>query len=193
MAEVTCTLTLEDGLRLARWVRSCAASLLETGHIGGERPVGDGRRFGGMFVTFWNGDRLRGCVGSFDPTDDLFAKAEAVTASALADRRFQDNPISRAELDSCDIDVSVLTELMKSDNPLALGIGRDGIVVRKGNSSGCFLPKVAVEKNWSPEEFLANCCVMKAGLPADAWQAEDAEVFTFSSQVFQDASPLRGS
>jgi uncharacterized protein (TIGR00296 family) len=65
-------------------------------------------------------------------------------------------------------------------------IGTHGIVVRRGSLSGCFLPKVAVEQRWTVEEFLSNCCKMKAGLPPNAWRDQSTGVFVFTADVFSE-------
>jgi hypothetical protein len=40
-----------------------------------------------------------------------------------------------------------------------------------------------MEHGWSRDTFLKQTCV-KAGLPTDAWSAEDSEIYIFSAQVF---------
>jgi hypothetical protein len=48
------------------------------------------------------------------------------------------------------------------------------------------LPQVATEHGWDRPTFLKQTCV-KAGLPTNAWEAEDAEIYVFSAQVFGEA------
>jgi AMMECR1 domain-containing protein len=60
----------------------------------------------------------------------------------------------------------------------------DGIYIKRGCASGCFLPQVATETRWSKEEFLSYCCAHKAGLPADAWKDPATEVYLFTAVVF---------
>ncbi len=64
--------------------------------------------------------------------------------------------------------------------------GEHGIIVRRGDRSGCFLPKVAGERGWSAEETLSNCCTMKAGLAADAWREPGTEVCLFTADAFDE-------
>ena len=151
-----------------------------------ERPRIEGK-FGGAFVTFWAGKRLRGCVGSFGATDDIVATIEEVTRESLADRRFVSDPITGEVLKDLDIEISILSDLEPSENPLSLVPGVHGIVIRRGLQSGCFLPQVAAERGWSAEEFLSNCCTMKAGLPGNAWREQDTEVLLFQAQVFSES------
>lgn len=150
-----------------------------------EQPSIPGRS-GGVFVTFWNGRRLRGCVGTFGSTTDLAGTTRDVTRSSLADPRFEGDPVTTEELPLLTIEISVLSDLVPATSPASIIPGTHGILIRCGHRSGCFLPKVAVERGWSAEEFLANCCTMKAGLDADAWRRPGTEVLTFTATVFSE-------
>jgi len=109
----------------------------------------------GCFVTLKNGDELRGCIGQFE-----------------------------AELPELFIEISALTPMQKTDDPMSLRLGIDGIYITDGVRSGCFLPQVADETGWDTEEFLGYCCTHKAGLPWDAWKKKGVEVYLFSAEVF---------
>ncbi len=152
------------------------------------RPRVEGR-FGGAFVSFYAGKLLRGCVGSFAAITDLAAALEDITGASLADPRFETSPVTLTELAELTIEVSLLSDPVRAENPLTLIPGRHGIVVRRGAQSGCFLPKVAEERGWSAEEFLSRCCTMKAGLPADAWRQSDTHVYVFHAEVFRESPP----
>jgi len=149
-------------------------------------------RFGGAFVTFYNGMRLRGCVGTFAPTEDIAETVEQVTIASLADPRFEDDRITAEELPRLDIEVSILSDLVPADDALSLTVGLHGVKVVMGKRAGCFLPKVAVERGWSAEEFLSFCCAMKAGLPSDAWRNPECEVFLFKADAFRESVLLEG-
>jgi AmmeMemoRadiSam system protein A len=139
----------------------------------------------GCFVTLKNGGRLRGCIGQFTSDKPLVGLVvEMAKASATSDPRFLSDPIVRSELNELDVEISVLSPLKKTDNPLSLTLGTDGIYIKQGCASGCFLPQVATETGWSKEEFLSYCCSHKAGLPADAWKDPQTEVFLFTADVF---------
>lgn len=151
-------------------------------------PPGLKVRYGGAFVTFWDGRTLRGCVGTFKPTTDLAGALPEVVHAALADPRFAAHPITATELPSLNIEISLLSELTPvSDAVRELVPGVHGIVVRLGDRSGCFLPAVASQRGWSAKEFLSNCCTMKAGLPGDAWRLPDATVHLFTSEVLSES------
>lgn len=180
--------TTEQRNAILRFVREVARSVLEEPcGAAPDRPTLPGRH-GGAFVTLYRGKVLRGCVGTLCPTDDLAATLADVTGSALADPRFTSMPVTRVELDDLTIEVSLLSEPVRAEAPLSLVPGRHGIVVRGAGHSGCFLPKVAVEHGWSAEEFLSQCCVMKAGLPADAWKDAATQVYIFTAEVFSDTA-----
>jgi AmmeMemoRadiSam system protein A len=105
-------------------------------------------------------------------------------ASATGDPRFFADPITPRELDHLDVEISVLSPLERTDDPLSLRLGVDGIYIKKGRASGCFLPQVATETGWSKEEFLSYCCSHKAGLAPDAWKDPGTDVYLFTAEVF---------
>lgn len=144
----------------------------------------------GCFVTIKNHQNLRGCIGQFIADKPLIQMvAEMAVSASTRDTRFSDRPITSNELDELDIEISVLSELKKTNDPLSLRLGIDGIYIIKGYASGCFLPQVAEETGWSREEFLSYCCEHKAGLRPDAWKRKDVEVYLFTCDVF--GKPLR--
>jgi len=139
----------------------------------------------GCFVTLKNKDRLRGCIGQFvsdRPLVELIA--EMARLSTTNDPRFYNDVITASELDQLDIEISVLSPLQYTKAPLSLRLGIDGIYIKKGYSSGCFLPQVATEAGWTKEEFLSYCCDQKAGLPEDAWKDPETEVYLFTAEIF---------
>jgi len=139
----------------------------------------------GCFVTLKNGGRLRGCIGQFTSDSPLIELvAEMAKASATGDPRFFADPITAGELEKLDVEISVLSPLKRTDDPLSLRLGVDGIYIRRGRASGCFLPQVATETGWSKEEFLSYCCAHKAGLAADAWKDPQTQVNLFTAEVF---------
>jgi len=111
----------------------------------------------GAFVTLRTHKRLRGCIGrmvSDIPLHKLVS--EMAVSAAKEDTRF--SQIKSSELEDLEIDISVLSPLQKIDDPLNLELGTHGIYIKKGHSTGCFLPQVATETGWTKEEFLSQCC-----------------------------------
>lgn len=144
----------------------------------------DSRRCSGAFVTLRNHGRLRGCIGRFAEGVDTVQTVRDMALSALADPRFYHEPVSAREMADIDIEISILSPMERTSDPLSLEPGVHGILIKSGGRSGCFLPQVATEQRWTKEQFLSYCCSHKAGLPADAWKNPDTEVFLFSAEVF---------
>jgi len=139
----------------------------------------------GCFVTLKNRGKLRGCIGQFTSESPLIELiVDMAKASTTGDPRFLADPITPDEMEQLDVEISVLSPLQRTDDPLSLQLGVDGIYIKKGCTSGCFLPQVATETGWSKEEFLSYCCAHKAGLPADAWKDPKTEVYLFTAEVF---------
>ncbi len=167
-----------------------ARDIVETIIQGGEtpKPESDDPQLNahcGCFVTLKNKGRLRGCIGRFISDIPLIELiVEMAKASATGDPRFFADPITADELEQLDVEISVLSPLLRTDQPLSLRLGVDGIYIKKGRASGCFLPQVATETSWTKEEFLSYCCVHKAGLAPNAWKDQETEVFLFTAEVF---------
>ena len=135
----------------------------------------------GAFVTLKKRGLLRGCIGFIEPVLPLYeAVIRATIYAATQDARFK--PVSREELDSLELEISILTPLEKIQNPRLVRVGKHGLVIARGEHRGLLLPQVAVEQNWDRETFLSQACV-KAGLPPDAWK-KGAEIFVFEAIVF---------
>ena len=139
----------------------------------------------GAFVTLKNASRLRGCIGTFESAEPLYETVRQMAVAATRDPRFLSNPVTAAELSQIDVEISVLSPLEATKDPLKeIELGRHGISIQGPHGSGCFLPQVATETGWSKEEFLSQCCAMKAGLAPDAWKHPDVTVFRFEADVF---------
>ena len=136
----------------------------------------------GCFVTIKQHGKLRGCIGNFQSELPLFREvARMALASATHDPRFY--PMKETDLESFSIEISVLSPLRKVDSTDEIEVGKHGIYIEKGYYRGVLLPQVASEHGWDRTTFLRQTCV-KAGLPTNAWEADDAEIYVFSAQVF---------
>ena len=87
------------------------------------------------------------------------------------------------DLTNFNLEISVLSPLRKVESIEEIEVGTHGIYIEKSFYRGVLLPQVATEHNWDRHTFLKQTCI-KAGLPTDAWEAEDAEIYVFSAQVF---------
>lgn len=124
------------------------------------------------FVTLHREGELRGCTGSLVPDAPLVVGvARNAFRSAFADPRFP--PLARAEQDSLEISVSVLSPLeplgARSERELLAKLrpGIDGLVLREGERGATFLPSVW-EGLPEPGAFL-DALRRKAGLPEGHW------------------------
>lgn len=138
----------------------------------------------GAFVTLKKDGRLRGCIGHLEADKPIYqVVSEMAISAAFQDPRFP--PLEEGELDDVEIEISVLSPFERVRNIEEIMVGRDGLLIKKGFSSGLLLPQVPVEWGWDRDEFLRQVC-RKAGLPPDAWR--DAELYRFSAQVFGESA-----
>jgi len=122
----------------------------------------------GAFVTLTRDGNLRGCIGYIEGIKPLVeAVIDNGAAAATGDPRFE--PVTAAELDQLEIEVSALTPLVEVDGPDDIEIGRHGIHIEKGSRRAVFLPQVATEQGWNINETLIHLC-LKAQLPSNGWR-----------------------
>lgn len=141
-------------------------------------------RRSGCFVTIKQDGELRGCIGSFQTERPLFQEVAAMAqASASKDPRF--HPMEETELDKFSLEISVLSSLEKIEDIEQIEVGTHGIYIEKNFSRGVLLPQVATDHDWDRTTFLQQTC-LKAGIPTDAWQAPDAEIYIFSAQIIKE-------
>jgi AmmeMemoRadiSam system protein A len=138
----------------------------------------------GVFVTLFKQDELRGCIGTCTPSTCLRETViEMTEAAASRDRRV--DPIRAGELDDIHIDISVLSPLEKTAEPMSLEIGKHGLHIACERKRGVLLPQVAMEHDWDIKTFLEQTCV-KANLPKNAWSRSDAVVSSFTALIIEE-------
>jgi AmmeMemoRadiSam system protein A len=124
---------------------------------------------------------LRGCIGRFDATEPLYKVVQQMAiAASTQDSRFPE--VTPAEFKEIDIEISVLTPMRKISSIDEFQLGKHGIYMKKGFSSGTFLPQVATETGWTKEEFLGHCAQDKAHIGWNGWK--DAELYVYEAYVF---------
>lgn len=146
---------------------------------------------GACFVTLTQAGQLRGCIGSLQARRSLLAdvKANAV-AAALHDTRFA--PLTLAELDHTDIEVSVLSPMQamhfasETDALAQLRPGVDGVVFEFGRHRSTFLPQVWAQLP-DARDFMAHL-KRKAGLSANFWDA-DVRLQRYTVQSWHEQPP----
>ena len=178
-------LTEQDKRLLHQIARRALEDALTQGHTPEPRPVIQSpalKEKRGAFVTLKRHGRLRGCIGYVEGIKPLHrAVEEMAIAAAFHDPRF--NPVREAELPDLEIEISVLTPLKQIRDVEEIEVGKHGIIIQKGSSSGLLLPQVAAEYRWDRKTFLEHTC-LKAGLPQDAWKEKDTRIYIFSAEVF---------
>lgn len=173
---------------LLQWARISIEEYLKTGRTSAytESPLSEGvRKKAGAFVTLRKNGELRGCIGHFEPDYSLYQIIQKMAiAAATEDSRFQ--PLTLTELDSVDIEISVLTPLRRIHSENEVRLGTDGIYMKKGQRSGTFLPQVAEEMNWTLDEFLGYCSRNKVGIGWDGWKDKETELYTYQAIIFHE-------
>ncbi len=136
----------------------------------------------GVFVTLKKDDIVRGRVGYIQGIRPLVeAVRDMARAAATEDDRWA--PISPDEIEDLDIEVTVLSPMTRVEDILDILVGRDGLFIKIGFQSGMLFPETAVANDWNRETFLAQTC-LEGHLPADAWQAPEAEIYRFTVTTF---------
>ena len=140
------------------------------------------REPGAAFVTLTRFGMLRGCIGHIMAVEPLWTSIrDNAVSAAVHDSRFP--PVTRSELDSIELGVSVLSAPRPIPSPADFVVGRHGIILEVLGRRALFLPQVAPEQGWNREQTFAALC-RKAGLPSDAWRDPSAKFAVFEAQVF---------
>jgi len=137
----------------------------------------------GAFVTLRKHGELRGCIGHMAEDTPLCTVVGSMALqAAFNDTRF--TPLTQEELSRVEFEISVLTPFTQVGSADNIVLGRDGVIVKKGDRQAVFLPQVATETGWDKEMFLDQLC-RKAGLQAGDWKS--ATLFTFQADVFGES------
>jgi len=179
-------LSLSQKKRLLTIARDSIATYLKTGK---KMQLSEKDTFlmqeRGAFVTLHENTELRGCIGNLLGTQPLYLTVrDMAVEAATGDPRF--TPLTAAELIKVEIEISVLSPMERIYSADRIKLGTHGVLIKKGFSSGVFLPQVATETGWSKEEFLNVLCTQKAGLPASAWKDKDTQMYIFTADIFSE-------
>jgi len=139
----------------------------------------------GAFVTLHTKDAarsLRGCIGRMTASLPLIETVRVMAReAAFGDPRFP--PLRQGELEQCHIEISALSPMSVCPDPQQVKVGVHGLYLVRGGRAGVLLPQVPVEQGWDLQEYLDYICI-KAGLPAQSYEAPDATLYTFTAIVF---------
>jgi AmmeMemoRadiSam system protein A len=103
-------------------------------------PTAEMTERAGVFVSLKKGGKLRGCIGTFEPTRPSVAEeiiANAIS-SATRDPRFL--PVGPEELAQLEYSVDVLTEPEAVESEADLDAKKYGVIVESGWRKGLLLP-----------------------------------------------------
>lgn len=94
----------------------------------------------GVFVSLKKGGNLRGCIGTFVPTQKSIAQEiiKNAISAAVDDPRF--SPVTTSELDSITISVDVLSSPEEIHDISELDPKKYGVLVSSGYKKGLLLP-----------------------------------------------------
>lgn len=141
---------------------------------------------GAAFVTLRVDNQLRGCIGYIESVKPLAVTvAEVAVKAACEDARFP--PLQADELGRLSIEISVLSPLVPVKSPEEIQVGTHGVIVVLGNQRGLLLPQVAEEFGLDAASFV-QAAMRKAGIPPEAANSPDFEMFIFEAEVFSDSA-----
>jgi len=136
------------------------------------------REKAGVFVTLKKHGQLRGCIGTFEPTQPNVAEEIINNAigSSTKDPRFL--PVTAEELPDLTYSVDVLTEPVPVQSEKELDPGRYGAIVECGGRRGLLLPDL---EGVDTVEQQISICRQKAGILPD----EPVKLFRFEVKRYK--------
>jgi AmmeMemoRadiSam system protein A len=132
----------------------------------------------GVFVSIHKFGELRGCIGTFEPTQDNIAEETIANAinSATRDPRFP--PIAPDELKDLSYSVDVLTTPEPVDSQDQLDPKKYGVIVEAGRRRGLLLPDL---EGVDTVDYQIEICRHKAGIMPD----EPVKLYRFEVERYK--------
>lgn len=150
---------------------------------------------GARFVTLTRHQQLRGCIGTLQARRSLLLDVKAnAHAAAFRDPRF--SPLTETELNSTDIEISLLSAMQplqfsdEHDALAQLQRGIDGVVFEFGHYRSTFLPQVW-EQLPDAAVFMAHL-KHKAGLHPDFW-AREVRLYRYTVSKWKEVDVRQGT
>jgi AmmeMemoRadiSam system protein A len=131
----------------------------------------------GVFVSLKLDGRLRGCIGTIEPTTGSVAEEVIQNAISAAARDPRFPPVREEELDRLAVSVDVLGAAEPVAGEGELDVRRYGVIVRKGRRSGLLLPDLEGVDTVAEQVAIAR---QKAGIGP-----EEAGVRLYRFEVFR--------
>lgn len=118
----------------------------------------------GVFVSLKIQGMLRGCIGTFLPTEHDVAHEVVQNAISAATRDPRFPAVRNGELDHLEYSVDVLTPLEKVKDAGELDPRRYGVIVKSGSRRGLLLPDL---EGVDTVEYQISIAMQKAGIPTN--------------------------
>ncbi len=136
------------------------------------------KRFG-VFITLRKNRVFRGCMGALAPKTPLFLTLKEIAyESAYSDKRFK--PLQKEEIRELSVKVSLTYNLRQFYNYKNIKIGKDSILIIKGNRRGGLLPEIPLMYHWSKKELLKNTCI-KTRLKKKCYKDKNVKIYKFNT------------
>ena len=132
----------------------------------------------GVFVSLKKHGQLRGCIGTFEPTQSCVAEEiiQNAISSATDDPRF--SPVNPSELGSLDYSVDVLTHPEAVEDRSQLDPKKYGVIVAAGGRRGLLLPDL---EGVDSVDTQISICRQKAGI----MPAEPVKLYRFEVRRYR--------
>jgi len=138
------------------------------GYVNGHQVVEPGelvpemKERAGVFVSLKKHGQLRGCIGTFEPTQPNVAEEiiQNSISSATRDPRF--SPVRPGELSELEYSVDVLTTPEPVGDRSQLDPRKYGVIVEAGRRRGLLLPDL---EGVDSVDMQIDICRQKAGIP----------------------------
>ena len=132
----------------------------------------------GVFVTIFNGKDLRGCIGTYMPTEKNIADEIIQNAISAAANDYRFEPITIDELPKLTYEVSVLSAPEEIKDKRELDPQKFGVLVKSGHKSGLLLPDL---KGVDTTEKQIKIACQKAGIN---YPKEKIEIYKFTVKKY---------
>ncbi len=130
------------------------------------------REKGGVFVSIHKGKKLRGCIGTFEPTQPSVAQETIVNAISAATNDPRFSPVEEEDLPLLSYKVDVLATPEAVAGMKDLDPARYGVIVEAGWRRGLLLPDLEGVDTAAQQ---VDICRRKAGIGPD----EDVKLYRF--------------
>lgn len=133
----------------------------------------------GVFVTIYNDKNLRGCIGTYLPTEKNIANEIIQNAISAATNDYRFKVITVNELPKLKYEVSILSLPKEIIDKRELDPIKYGVLVKSGHKSGLLLPDLEGVNNI--EQQLTIAC-QKAGID---YPDEEIKIFKFTVKKYK--------